>query len=506
MSTQSQVCDSAGQVVPRSAVSSIQTKLWLFLLLVVAFSLRIVELRTRSFWLDEAASSMLAHVDWHSFVRALSHRQANMALYYVFLRAWVYVGDSESWIRFLSVIFGVAAIPVIYRVGELVLGPRCGRIAALLLAVHAFHIAYSQEARGYSLAVLLALLSCYFFLRLMNSKTNWTWVAYVLSSVLMVYTQVLGMSLLLAQWLYAAFRWNTWNNKKRTLWAVATIGLFVTPLLALLILNSDRSQLAWMNQTSVSTLRNVLLDLSGRGGTPLLVLDLILLAGSGLLRSRKNGLHSRPRSVTYVFLWFWAFMPVMLIALISLRWPIMQTRYLIVCLPAFLLLVADGLAQVRWRVVFIAVLMVMVALLLTGASSYLRSRGDLEHSDNWRDATHYILAQAQPGDAILFPYSSEEIAFREYQRRVEKPSRSLVLVPEETDLELLSTAGNWTTSQAADGVASLHSRVWMISALQPNSCSRAVQTAIEGHLPRSTQLHFGFVTVRVFAGTSARAQ
>src|SRR5207248_11580015 len=135
----------------------------------VVLILRIVALGTRSFWLDESASIMLARVDWHTFVNAVIRRQANMALYYTLLRGWVQIGNGEWWTRFLSVIFGVAAISVMYQLGKVILGAKGGRIAALLLAVHAFHIEYSQEARGYSLAVFFALLSCYFFLKSLES-------------------------------------------------------------------------------------------------------------------------------------------------------------------------------------------------------------------------------------------------------------------------------------------------------------------------------------------------
>lgn len=474
--------------------------------MVVALFLRMVWLGTRSSWLDEAASSMLARVDWHTFIEAIIHRQANMVLYYGLLRGWIHAGDSESWIRFLSVVFGVASIPVVYRLGELVLGSKPARIAALLLTLHAFHIAYSQEARGYSLVVLLVLLSCYFFLRLTRSRADWTWFAYVLSTVLMVYAQVLGVLLLPAQWLYAAFRWKAWSYKKRTIGAAATITLFVTPLVVLLLLNSDRSQLAWMNQRSSSTLYNVLLDLSGRGGMPLLILNLTLLAGSGLLHWRKNTSVITTSNFGYGFLWLWGVLPIVIIAVISIRWPIVQGRYLLLSLPAFLLLVADGLAHIRWRTLFVAAFMTIVAMSLTGVASYFRSRADLDHSDNWRDATYYLLSEAQPGDAVLFPYSAEEIAFREYQIRFVRSDDSVILVPRKTDLELLSTAGTWTTPQMADNAASQHSRVWMISALQADVHSHAVQVAIEGHLAENTRRHFGFVMVRLFAGPGARAQ
>ena len=494
MSTQSQVNDRIEtDGIPISTDSSIHTRVWFSCLLGVALVLRIVGLGTRSFWLDEAASTMLARVDWHTFVNAVIHRQANMALYYTLLRGWVQIGSGESWTRFLSVIFGVAAISVMYQLGRVILGAKGGRIAALLLAVHAFHIEYSQEARGYSLAVFLALLSCYFFLKSLESPLGRTWLAYVLSSLLTAYAHVLGALLLLTQWVYGAC---LRNSSKRVLGAASMIAVFVSPLVFVLLLSSDRSQLAWINQISASTLHTVLLSFSGDGGTFLLIMEVTLLVSSALLGFRKRSVRNNP---AYTFLWLWAVLPVVLVIAANLRWPVLQARYLIVCLPAFLLLIADGLTHIKSRVVFTAAFMAVVGLSIVGVFSYFRNRADLNHSDNWRDASRYILSEVRAGDAVLFPYSAEEIAFREYQTRFAQPSRSLVLVPQETDLELLSTAGQWTLPQAAFKAASLHSRVWIISALQPNLRSRDVEAAVESRLREHTRRRFGFVTVQLFA-------
>jgi mannosyltransferase len=468
-------------------------------LLGAALFLRIVGLGTRSFWLDEAASSMLARVDWHTFVTAVIHRQSNMALYYALLRGWVQMGNSESWTRFLSVIFGVAAIPVIYQLGKLVFSPKVGRIAALLLAVNAFHIEYSQEARAYSLALLLALLSCYFFLEILESPSRHTWLAYALSSILMVYAQVLGALLLLTQWVYAGFLRNT---RKKALRVATVIAVFVSPLMFVLLFTSDRSQLAWMNRSSGATLYGLLLNFSGNGGTVLLILEVAMFVGSVLFRFRKSPVRN---GLGYIFLWVWALLPVVLVSTINLRWPVLQARYLIVCLPAFLLLVADGLAHIRSRVAFVAAFMAVAGLSIVGVSSYFRTRTDLNHSDNWRDASRHIVSEAQPTDVVLFPYSAEEIAFREYQNRYARTGQSLVLVPKETDLELLSTAGQWMPAQLADSTASLHSRVWIISALQPNSHSRVVEAAVEARRQALERRDFGFVTVQLFSGKAVSA-
>ena len=96
---------------------------------VVGTALRLFRLGTKSFWLDEATSAVLARVDRQVFVGAIIHRQANMFLYYLLLRGWIRLGDSEFVVRSLSVLAGVAAIPAIYLLGTRLFGPKAGGVA-----------------------------------------------------------------------------------------------------------------------------------------------------------------------------------------------------------------------------------------------------------------------------------------------------------------------------------------------------------------------------------------
>src|SRR5579864_7908302 len=119
--------------VPRTDGSRLSNLgLWFGLVVLAAAVLRIFRLGTKSFWLDEATSVVLAQADRHVFAVAIIHRQANMALYYLLLRGWIRLGSSEFLTRFLSVIAGVAAIPAIYLLGRHLFGRKAGRLAALL--------------------------------------------------------------------------------------------------------------------------------------------------------------------------------------------------------------------------------------------------------------------------------------------------------------------------------------------------------------------------------------
>ena len=499
--TQSAAGSQTRESSANATASRLSPALWICLLTAFATILRLYELGTRSLWLDEAASSMLARSDWHTFVTAVIHRQSNMALYYVLLRGWIHPGHNEFSLRLLSVIFGAAAIPILYRVVNAIRGSQAGSrtawLASFLMAIHVFHLQYSQEARGYALAVFLTLASCYFFLGLLRPARRGMRLAYILASILMVYSHVFGIWILAAQWACALLLPNPASVKKTITIAAGIISLCISPLVLSLLIVSDRSQLSWMNRTSLASLWDVCLALGGNSGAPIALLFAALLLFS--LRSHfREPQHSRENTV-YIFLWAWLLLPIFIAGIISLRWPLLQARYFIVCLPPCLILAADGLVRIQSRAIFIAAMITAVGLSLAGVNSYYKAQTDPNHTDNWRAATTYCLSQAQPGDAILFPYSAEEIPFREYQHWLGQETPSLTLIPQKTELELLSTAGTWTSPGLTSDTA-LHSRrVWVITALQPNQHSAEVEAALRLQLNEESRRSFGFVTAHLFA-------
>src|SRR5205823_7561421 len=127
---------------------------WLVLAITaLAAILRLAYLGHKSLWLDEAVSVSLARLDWRSFEQTLWLREGNMALYYLLLRPFVALIQSEWCMRLLSAFAGIATVPVMLKLGTRLFGRRAGILSASLFAVNACSIVYSQEARGYSLVV-----------------------------------------------------------------------------------------------------------------------------------------------------------------------------------------------------------------------------------------------------------------------------------------------------------------------------------------------------------------
>jgi uncharacterized membrane protein len=142
-----------------------------------------------SFWLDEGFSANMAQ---HPSLHAWSGDN-HPPLYYAMLAAWSWFSNSDYWLRLLSVVFGVATIPVVYAIGRKLFGPMAALWSAALLAVLSLHVQYSQEARMYT---LMALLFACGLLALVGAarENSWKhWITYIIASTLLAYSHGAGI-------------------------------------------------------------------------------------------------------------------------------------------------------------------------------------------------------------------------------------------------------------------------------------------------------------------------
>ncbi|MDD5691913.1 MAG: glycosyltransferase family 39 protein [Candidatus Omnitrophica bacterium] len=88
-------------------------------------------------------------------------------LYFWIMHIWMRVfGDSAFALRFFSVLMGIFVILLAYRIGERLFDQRTAIFCALFAAISPFSVRYSQEARSYSLIMVIGLLSSLYLLRL----------------------------------------------------------------------------------------------------------------------------------------------------------------------------------------------------------------------------------------------------------------------------------------------------------------------------------------------------
>ena len=215
------------------------------ILTIIAAVLRLLYLGKRSLWYDEGLSVALTHLSWSQMLMA-SH-EAAMSPYQVVLRLWMMVsGDSETSLRIPSVLFSVATLPLLYTLARRLAGTRVAVAAAILFAVNVYPIRYAQEARCYSLMMLMVVCSWIFFLRCLDAPSRSNYAAYVVTSVVGVYTHVFNSLSYPAQWIPLAWRSRPTKTKLRfgLNASIVLICLLILPK-GLSVLLTDVGQSGW---------------------------------------------------------------------------------------------------------------------------------------------------------------------------------------------------------------------------------------------------------------------
>lgn len=393
-------------------------------ILAAATLLRLFQLGEQSFWLDEAFAARLARLDW----RASLASEINATLYYRLLRVWMLFGDSEAVLRGFSVLWSVATIPVLYALGRRLLTPREGLVAAALLAVNAFHIAYAQEARAYSLMVFLVTLAALCFVKALEQWSVRYWVTYALVTVAAILTHVIAVLAPIAHLAALVFlppRDVPWRRVAGAMGAIGVVGLLWGVVIAVRGgYNVSFPELGLRNVYAV------FMALSGQGGLPLLVAytGAVVLSVARAVHTWTSSDRSSA-SFRYGFLLAWLVVPVSVAYTVTESRLLYLPRFLIFCVPPLALLAAAGVASLRPFVVRAAALFVMVGLALGGVCGYY-SRFKKEE---WRLASRIVLCQAKSGDALLFHASYVRVPFDYYRERAagveQSPSISVASGP-----------------------------------------------------------------------------
>jgi uncharacterized membrane protein len=409
----------------------------LLAIVLIGLFLRLYHLGTQSIWFDEAVSVWASKLAVQQMVQATA-ADVHPPLYYFLLHYWVMIfGTSEFAVRLLSVLFGVLAIPMTYMVGRQLFNEEAGLLGALILAVSAFNVQYSQEARMYSLMVLLALLSAYFFIRLSRQSTLALSAGYVLSTTLLVYTHFYGFFVVIAQNIYVVTLLVLSKHRPYRLrhWVAlqAIVFALFAPWGAVLINQISRreAQVSLVQPPTIATIIDSFVSYAG-GRLALLVLFLGLSVLSLFVYQKVHGamdwkaplkaLESYSWEVRIqdaapvYFLVVWL-ITINLIPFIISRYsaPIYVLRYTITASVALYLLVARGISNINHKYTKLAVIGVIVLLSVPNLNANYSSISKPQA----REATSLIDANAKSGDVVLVYLEWPPVTFDYYNNRTD---------------------------------------------------------------------------------------
>ena len=391
----SEACEPAVRAAGVEYVPRSHAVLILTLLTLAGAWLRLWRLGAKSLWLDEGATVALARTSWQHFAWVWWHGEASLqTIYFLVMRGWVQAGLSESWLRLPSALFGIASIPLLYVVARRFAGVSAALAAAALLTFNPTHVELSQEARSYTLGILLVLLSTYFFVLAVERDRRRDWALWTIFGIAAFYTHDFTALVLAAQAASLFFKASPvpW---RRVLLCAGIIFLAAIPGLSYVFRASPENlHFAWMPQASAKEIRHLAMFFGGSGAKVAIALVLWIAGTVAIFRKRRGDRDAFRRGMLVLL---WATLPATILGLISLREPLFLQRYMSFSLPATILLAAMGMDSLRkWRLGLLLVVALCALSLPSIANQYGKSRQD------WRGASNAVLASATPGDAVVF--------------------------------------------------------------------------------------------------------
>lgn len=209
-------------------------------------ALRFATLDLQSYRYDEAVTvGRILHPSLFDTLATVPRSESTPPLYY--LVAWLWsrpFGTGEVGMRSLSALAGTASIAVVYMGAvALPLPRRAGLIAAAIVAVSPVLIWFSQDARAYALAFLLAALSFLFFARARRSGTRRDLAWWAVFSALAIATHYFAGFAVAPE---AALLLLGAGNRRRAGLAVAAVLAATALLLPIALRQAENAHAAWI--------------------------------------------------------------------------------------------------------------------------------------------------------------------------------------------------------------------------------------------------------------------
>lgn len=335
------------------------TDIILLLILFIGSFLRLYRLNFKGLWLDELSEVIVAESSTINGVLSGVSQHLSPPLDYIILHFFLLFGNNDFIARLPSAIFGILSIMIIYNVAKSLFGIKEGLISALLLSLSPLHIWYSQEARMYSLFMLLSLLSILFFYKAIVENDKKMWYGFIISTALNLYTHYFAFFMILIYFIflcilifktkYHAADQILSNETYKTallyfIYSILVIFLLFIPQISVFLTRLSGDPISFGLPPTSYFFGIIFYKMGGWS-----IFSLLIYAGFftyGLLQILKIANRNQ-----MMLLILWLATPLILIfTLTFIRGPMAADRYFIFTLPAFIVIVSKGIVCISYSI------------------------------------------------------------------------------------------------------------------------------------------------------------
>jgi mannosyltransferase len=417
-----------------------------------------------SLWLDETFSIAYSRSStpelWHRF-----GLEINMALYHGALHFWLLLGTGATTVRMLSVLFAVATVPVLYLLVRRLYGDTRATVACALLVVNPFYVQYAQEARAYSLALLFATGTTYLFVRAVQTRSRAAWTAYALAAGLATYAHLFLALVIVAHAVSLCVASGRPRVRRR---AVALSFVSAALLAAPVLYLADRQapgHAPVLPRPSAADLLSVFMLGSGETYSGAAVILFVLaLSATVVFMVGARGTRRSGSAWADGLVLSWFVVPVAIGFAASFARSTFAPRYLIVSMPALLIMAAVVVVPAGRHRLVLPALAAVLALSFSVDWAYYHDRSAKE---DWRGLAAYLVSASRPGDGLIVyqPYLRTPLDY--YLLRHAGPLPVTPIYPSlgYSATDAFASGPDVTapaTARRLDRAAGRHGRVWIV--------------------------------------------
>lgn len=522
---------------------------WLLcaVLFCIAMGFNLYRLGVPGIWFDEAFSVELARQPLPLLWHIIFGLEPNMELYYLFLHGWLGLSTlfglhpTEVVVRFPSAIFSASSTVVVFLLGRRFLGLLAALISAVLYLLNDLQLVFAQQARSYSLQLLLICLAWYALLAALTGafQKRW-WLCFIIATTLAIYAHLFSLIIVFAQLcafgalLFLPYPWREKVKRQAfsLLISLIIIGLLIIPLRLVSLLEPKTG---WLPIPHSREIFNLFLAISGYSKMYLLMLAAACLIAplaaiaSYLSKSAQRGSWGHKRFPSFYPLFtrcenLQQYLPIGLVLLCWLVVPVavsylvsqgsirfFSMRYLVTIVPPLLLLVGMGLTSLRWQTLKLILALVICAVALYAVPYYYRSA----QVEDWNSTSFWVEQHYQAGDGLVCYDNAEQQGCQisvEYYFHAYPGAAHFTA---DTPGAFSWTAFSSTNPDAAvdptvlAAYATKHPHIFFIVGRLPDNMSAAqaqqAQNWLDTHYHLTDQIVTRTVTVRIYATTATNS-
>lgn len=328
-------------------------------------------------------------------IKAAVDADVHFPLYQLMLAVWIKIfGNGDITIRLFSVLAGALTVVMAFFTGKEIKDEKTGNIFAFLTAINATLIFYSQEVKFYIFLALFVTISMFFIIRIIKNNDIKDYIGYTLTNAAIVYTFTIGVLYVIAQGLIVLTYIILKNKKLLKNFLISNLILIgsILPFAIYIITHMDKYESAnWIFTSNIfttfvliqnyftpiiiSVYNNPKVYIPTFGLLQIIFLYIpVVIAFYGMYRAvKENKNNTYILALPILFLIF----ETILCMNSGLR---MLTRYTILAITPFLLLISLGLREIKpikLKIIITYLFLINTLYLIISPQSAVRGYRDL---------------------------------------------------------------------------------------------------------------------------------